>query len=249
MIQDVQFVTNASVCRFQWDRILRLCKNLCWQPLCQTCQSSHVNITQPNFLFASLLHPCIVFTHCLRPCASTKSSMWPIRIEDADAECRVNVMIHHFRSICKFVSAKQHYPKTCQKISKKPVQQRTRRHHASPDSEPSDTIFNMSHQAQLSLEKKGQGGIRNRKGSREEEEIERKPHFSLYGFHKGKLSDCQCQSDRVFYEHLAGPRPGLCSQAVIAVPIVGLRGEERPCAIERGGARPCLPALCSVLAE
>lgn len=78
---------------------------------------------------------------------------------------------------------------------------------------------------------------------------ERKPYFSLYGFHKGELSDCQCQSDRVFYEHLAGPRPGLCNQAVIAVPIVGLWGEERPCAIERGGDRPCLPALCSVLAE
>lgn len=78
---------------------------------------------------------------------------------------------------------------------------------------------------------------------------ERKPYFSLYGFHKGELSDCQCQSDRVFYEHLAGPRPGLCSQAVIAVPIVGLWGEERPCAIERGGDRHCLPALCSVLAE
>lgn len=77
----------------------------------------------------------------------------------------------------------------------------------------------------------------------------RKPYFSLYGFHKGKLSDCQCLSDRVFYEHLAGPRPGLCSQAVIAVPIVGLRREERPCAIERGGAQPYLPALCSVLVE
>ncbi len=87
------------------------------------------------------------------------------------------------------------------------------------------------------------------KGAGKRERVQRKPYFSLRGFHKGKLYDCQCQSDRVFYEHLAGPRPGLCSQAVIAVPIVGLRGEERPCAIERGGARPCLPALCSVLAE
>lgn len=118
------------------------------------------------------------------------------------------------------------------------------RDHSGPDRD-----FNMSHQAQVSHQTKGQGGIYNRKGSRKEGETERKPYFSLYGFHKGKLSDCQCQSDRVFYEHLAGPRPGLCSQAVIAVPIVGLWGEERPCAIERGGDRPCLPALCSVLAE
>lgn len=93
---------------------------------------------------------------------------------------------------------------------------------------------------------------RNLESESEQERGERlreSPIFPLYGFHKGELSDCQRQSDRVFYEHLAGPRPGLCSQAVIAVPIVGLRGEERPCAIERGGARPRLPALCTVLAE
>ncbi|KAI9534981.1 hypothetical protein NQZ68_007066 [Dissostichus eleginoides] len=58
----------------------------------------------------------------------------------------------------------------------------------------------------------------------------------------GQLSDCQCQSDRVFYERCVGPRPGLCSQAVIAVPIVGLR-------LLRGEGPALLPALCSVLAE
>lgn len=111
-----------------------------------------------------------------------------------------------------------------------------------------DTL-NMSHQAQVSPETKGQGGILNWKVSRKEREIERKPYFSFYGFHKGKLSDCLCQSDRVFYEHLAGPRPGLYCWAVIAVAIVGLRREERPHAIERGGAQPRLPVRGSVLVE
>lgn len=103
-----------------------------------------------------------------------------------------------------------------------------------------DSLSNMSHQAQVSYETKD-------RMCREEGEIERKPYFSFYGFHKGKLSDCQCQSDRVFYEHLAGPRPGLYSRAVIAVAIVGLYGERSGPVLLRG--EPCLPALCNVLVE